>query len=67
MMREPNPDHYDVIEALDQIIVATAEDDLDEAERWRRIARRRLLHCRVLYGLVIAFGAAGWLVGRWWR
>lgn len=64
-MREP--DAFEVEEALDGIVVATAECDLDEAERWRRLAKRRLAHCRVLFGLVALFGAAGFLVGRWWR
>lgn len=30
-------------------------------------ARRRLAHCRALFVLVALFGAAGFLVGRWWR
>ncbi len=64
-MREP--DAFEVEEATNQIIVATAECDLDEAERWRRLARRRLVNCRVLFGLLPVFGAAGWMVGRWWR
>lgn len=64
-MREP--DAFEVEDALDAIVVATAECDLDEAERLRRLARRRLANCRALFFLLPVFGAAGWLVGRWWR
>lgn len=65
MMREP--DAFEVEDALDAIVVATAECDLDEAERLRKLARRRLVNCRVMFFLLPVFGAAGWLVGRWWR